>query len=152
MKSDLPAYSFRVDDAVPNFIDTAPFTVMDAQCSLCARGAKWIAHNDHQNVFRIIPLQSDLGKALMRHYGMDPTDPMSWLFIENGRGYTSMDAVIRVGDRLGGVWKVLNILRVIPKHGQDYFYGLIARNRYRFFGKTDLCNVSDVEIKKRLIT
>ncbi len=151
MKSDRPAFSFRVDEAVPNFIDTGPFTVMDAQCSLCARGAKWIAHNDPQNVFRIIPLQSDLGNALMRHYEMDPADPMSWLFIEEGYAYSSLDAVIRVGNRLGGIWRALNILSIIPKRGRDYFYGLIARNRYRFFGQTDLCNVSDVEIIKRLI-
>ena len=152
MKNDRPAYSYRVDEAVPNFADTGPCTVMDAHCSLCAHGAKWIAHNDHQGVFRIIPLQSDLGNALMVHYEMDPADPMSWLFVEDGHAYSSMDAVIRVGSRLGGMWKALNILRVIPRRAQDYFYGLVARNRYRFFGKTDLCNIPDLEVRKRLLS
>ncbi len=151
MTKDRPAYSYRVDEAVPEFPDAGPCTVMDAHCSLCARGAKWIAHNDRQGEFRIIPLQSDLGSALMVHYEIDPTDPMSWLFVEDGYAYSSMDAVIRVGNRLGGVWKALNILRLIPRRAQDYFYGLIARNRYRFFGKTDLCNLLDPEVRKRLL-
>ncbi|MEH6401910.1 MAG: DCC1-like thiol-disulfide oxidoreductase family protein, partial [Sneathiella sp.] len=120
-------------------------------CALCARGAKWIAHNDHHGIFRIIPLQSDLGNALMIHYEIDPADPLSWLFVEDGCAYSSMDAVIRVGIRLGGIWKTLNILRLIPKRAQDYVYGLIARNRYRFFGKTDLCTIPDPEVRKRLL-
>lgn len=151
MKIDKPAYSYRVDETVPQFTDTGPCTVMDAHCSLCARGVKWIAHNDHQELFRIIPLQSELGNALMLHYELNPADPMSWLFIEDGCAYSSMDAMIRVGNRLGGMWKTLNILRVIPKQAQDYLYGLIARNRYRFFGKTNLCNTPDPEIRKRLL-
>ncbi len=137
MKIEKPPYSYRVDENVPQFSDTGPFTVMDAHCSLCACGAKWIAHNDYQEVFRVIPLQSDLGNALMLHYEMDPADPMSWLFVEDGCAYSSMDAIIRVGNRLGRIWKALNILRVIPRQAQDYIYGLFARNRYRFFGKTD---------------
>ncbi|MEH6478138.1 MAG: DCC1-like thiol-disulfide oxidoreductase family protein, partial [Sneathiella sp.] len=87
----------------------------------------------------------------MVHYEIDPADPMSWLFIEDGHAYSSMDAMIRVGNRLGGIWKVLTILRVIPRQAQDYLYGLIARNRYRLFGKTDLCNIPDIEVRKRLL-
>lgn len=152
MKTDRPAYSYRDDRTVPEFTDTGPFTVMDAHCSLCARGAKWIAHNDHKDVFRIIPLQSDLGNALMEHYGMDPADPMSWLFIEEGCAYSSMEAMIRVGNRLGGLWKMVSILRVIPRRAQNYVYGLIARNRYRLFGKIDLCTLPDPEVRKRLLS
>ena len=151
MKTDRPAYSYKADTTVPKFVDIGPCAVMDAHCSLCARGAKWIAHNDNQEVFRIIPLQSDLGNALMLHYEMDPADPLSWLFIEEGYAYASMDAVIRVGNRLGGIWKASNILRLIPRRAQDYIYGLIARNRYRLFGKTDLCNIPDPEVRKRLL-
>jgi len=88
----------------------------------------------------------------MAHYEIDPDDPMSWLFIEDGCAYSSLDAFIRVGSRLGGMGKALNILRIIPRRAQDYVYGLIARNRYRFFGETDLCNIPDPEVRKRLLT
>jgi len=144
-------YSYRQDMLVPEFQGGPVFTVMDAQCSLCARGAVWIARHDTAQEFVIIPVQSDVGAALIRHYGLDPSDPMSWLFIENGRAYSSLDALIRVGGRLGGVWKGLSVLRVLPIFLQDILYRFVARNRYRFFGSTDLCDLPNAEVQKRLL-
>lgn len=129
----------------------ALFTVMDARCSLCARGAAWIARNDTAHAFTIIPVQSDVGRALMLHYGLDPADPSSWLFVQDGRAYCSLDALIRVGWRLGGVWRVFVLLRVLPIAVQDILYRAVARNRYRLFGTADLCNLPDPEVQKRLL-
>lgn len=145
-------YSYRSDPAVRTFPDAGSTTVMDAHCGLCARGARWIAHNDRDHRFRIIPLQSELGHALTRHYGLDPSDPSSWLYLEDGRAYSSLDAVIRVGQRLGGKWHALSLLRVLPSGLQDLLYRAIARNRYRLSGKADLCMLPDDEIQRRLIS
>ena len=145
------AYSYRKDQHVPAFEDDGPCTVMDAHCAVCARGARWIARNDRPGEFRIIPIQSDLGKALLNHYGMDADDPLSWLYLENGAAFSSMDAIIRVGQRLGGVWKGLVIFQILPRGVQDYFYGLLARNRYRLGGKVDMCSLPDAELQKRLM-
>lgn len=144
-------FSYRGDAAIPAFDAGPVFTVMDAHCALCARGAAWIARNDRAAAFRIIPLQSDLGEALMRHYGLDPADPTSWLFVQDGLAYSSLDAFIRVGWRLGGVWRGLSLLRVLPRMVQDALYRAVARNRYRLFGRTDLCALPDPEVQKRLV-
>jgi len=145
-------FSHRHDSKVPIFPDSGPVCVMDARCSLCARGAKWIAHNDRSEEFKIVPLQSDLGIALMKHYAMDPTDPTSWLYLEEGQVWTSLDALIRVGYRLGRVWKVVLILRVLPRGFRDFLYRAVARNRYRWFGVADLCSLPDPELQKRLMS
>lgn len=145
------AYSYRIDPAVQGMPDGEVFTVMDAQCSLCAKGAAWIARYDKACAFQIIPLQSDLGAALMDHYGLDAADPASWLFIEQGRAFHSLDAFMRAGWRLGGIWRGLVVLRVLPRSAQDALYGLVARNRYRLFGRTDLCNLPNPEVQKRLV-
>lgn len=144
-------HSYRTDITVPPFDDAGPRTVMDAKCGLCAKGARWIARQDHRSEFRIIPLQSDLGAALMRHYGMDPADPTSWLYIQDGQAYCSLDAFIRVSQRLGGRWNIVRVLRIIPKPIQDVMYRAVARNRYKFFGTTDMCNLPDLDIQKRLL-
>lgn len=123
---------------------------MDAHCALCARGAKWIAHNDHNVEFKIVPSQSELGNALMRHFEMDPADPTSWLYLIDGHAYASLDALVNVGRRLGGVWNVLIALRVIPRGLRDILYRFVARNRYRWFGTADLCGLPDPQVKKRL--
>lgn len=145
-------YSYRDDPAVPRFDDTGPRTVMDAHCALCARGARWIARNDRDEAFRIIPMQSALGAALFDHFGLDPDDPLSWLFIENGVAYTSLDAIMRVGDRLGGMFRLLSVMRVLPRPVQDRLYGVVARNRYRILGRADLCGLPDPAVQARLLT
>ena len=148
---DRPQYSYRHDHLVPKFCDNGPRTVMDAHCSLCSAGARWISRNDHECAFRIIPMQSALGISLLEHYGLDPDDPASWLFIEDGRAYESLDAVIRVAMRLGGLWHGARVLGLLPKPAQNFVYRMVAQNRYRIAGKTDLCTTQDPEIKKRLL-
>lgn len=144
-------YSFLKDSSVPEFPSGNVFTVMDARCSLCARGAAWIAHNDKKQEFMIIPMQSETGIALMRHYGLDPNNPTSWLFVEDGLAYSSLDAFIRAGRRLGGVWRMFGALNILPISLRDAMYSVVARNRYRLFGTTDLCALPDADVQKRLL-
>lgn len=138
-------------NSFPNLPRNCVLTVMDAQCSLCSKGASWIAKNDKKFIFRIIPLQSDLGASLMTHYGLDPLDPVSWLYLENGRAFTSMDAIIKVGYKLGGGWKLLLFLKIIPAPLRNTLYRFIAKNRYKFFSRTDLCSVANEDVLKRLL-
>lgn len=128
------------------------FTVMDAHCTLCAKGAAWIAHNDKTDEFRIISIQSALGKSLLRQNDLDPDDPASWLYLEYGQAYAGLDALVRVGQKLGGIWVALSILRVLPRWMRQRLYHTVARNRYRLFGAADLCRLPDPEVKRRLVT
>lgn len=145
------AYSYQQDANVPDFEGGEVFTVIDAQCSLCARGATWIARHDGLNEFTFIPIQSAVGRALLIHYGLDPDDPTTWLYVEEGTAYSSLDAFIRANVRLGGVWRVVQVLRILPKPARDFLYRFVARNRFRFFGSTDLCTLPDLEVQKRLL-
>ena len=144
-------FSYRDDPAVPPFEAPDHFTVMDAECGLCAKGAAWIARNDSEEKFGIVPAQSTLGAALLRHYGMDPDDPLSWLYIAQGHPYSSLDAIIRVGKEFGGVWKALSVFNLLPRRAQDYLYGVIARNRYRFLGRKSFCDMPDPAIQSRIL-
>lgn len=151
MRQSKAAYSFLDDASVPAFDPPEFFTVMDAHCGLCAKGAAWIARNDRAGKFRIVPMQSPLGSALLRHYGMDPDDPLSWLYIRRGVASTSLDAIIRVGADLGGAWRALAILGILPRPLQDWLYARVARNRYRIMGRVDLCGMADPGIQARLL-
>ncbi|MBT8077507.1 MAG: DUF393 domain-containing protein [Gammaproteobacteria bacterium] len=151
MRLSTNVYSFLDDASVPPFEPPDHFTVMDANCGLCAKGARWIAKNDRDRKFRIVPMQSELGAALMRHYGMSPDDPLSWLYVKEGRAYTSLDAIVRVGAELGGIWKALGVFRVLPRRVQDYLYGIVARNRYRFLGRASFCDIPDPDVQARIM-
>ncbi len=145
------AYSYRADPAVPAFDDNGQIAVMDGDCALCSWGARTIARLDHKGTFRLCPVQSRTGDALVRHYGLDPTDPETWLFLEAGRAWSGMEAIIRIGERLGGAGRLATLLRVLPVGLREWVYRRIARNRYRF-GRSDMCAMADEELKRRLMT
>lgn len=144
-------YSYRRDVSVPQFDDSGPITVMDGQCALCTAGARLIARFDRAGEFRICRKETGLGAALLRHYGLDADDPESWLYIVDGRAYTSLDGMIRAGARVGGAGWLLQPLRLMPRRLQDWAYRHIARNRYRVFGRMDICAIPDPALRARLM-
>jgi len=143
-------YSYRDDPAVPTFDDRGPIAIMDGECALCAGGARAIAKFDRERVFRIGRTQSPLGTALVRHYGLEPEDPETWLYLEDGRVWSGMEAIIRIGARLGGPGRLLGVMRVFPRPAREWLYRRIARNRY-WLGHTDMCTLPDAELRARLL-
>ena len=150
LKERVP-YSYRHDSAVPAFPDDGPVVFMDGECTLCSSGARAIAKWDRGREFRICPIQTDLGRAVLAHYGLDPADPDTWLYLVDGRAYTSIDAMIKVGRRLGGPGHLMGVLSVLPRGLQDWLYRRIARNRYRLLGRTQMCELPDPGLRDRLI-
>lgn len=144
-------FSFRNDPAVPSFDDTAPIAVMDADCALCCWGARMLHRLDQSGTVRICPVQSPLGAALLRHYGLDSHDPASWLLLDQGQPYFHMEAIIRAGQIFGGWGRLTNGLRIAPRPLRNWLYQRIARNRYTLFGRGDLCALPDPEFQRRLL-
>lgn len=145
------AYSYRDDPAIPAFDDSGPIAVMDGDCALCSAGARMIARFDRAGQFRICPGQTELGTALLAHYGLRPDDPESWLLLMDGKAYGSLDAIVRVGATVGGVGHALWPLTLLPRAVQDWIYRRIARNRYALFGRTDMCALPDARLRARLL-
>lgn len=144
-------YSYLSDPEVPSFDSSGPVTVMDGHCALCTRGARLIARFDTAGEFRICHSQSPLGAALLRHYGLDPENPESWLYLVDGRAHTSLDGMIRAGARIGGRGWLLQPLKLLPRTFQDWLYRRIARNRYSLFGRADMCAITEPALRARLI-
>ena len=145
-----PPYSYRDDPAVPRFDDGGPVAIMDGDCALCASGARVIARLDRERVFRIGRTQSATEAVLVRHYGLEPEDPETWLLVEEGRAWSGMEAIIRIGARLGGPGRLIEIMRLCPRSVREWVYRRIAHNRYRF-GRADICALPDPELRARLI-
>lgn len=145
-----PPFSYRDDPAVPDFDDEGPLAVMDGTCTACATGARMIARFDRKRAFRICPTGSRVGSALVRHYGMQPDDPETWLYLENGRAWSGMEAILRVGAAVGGPGRLLGVMRVLPRPAREWLYRRIALNRH-VFGRTDMCALPDPELRARLL-
>ena len=147
----MTAYSYRDDPTVPPFDDSAPVAVMDAECAICSWGARMIHRLDRAGTTRICPIQSPLGMALLRHYGLDPTDPASWLFLDAGTAHKDFEAVLYAGHRFGGLGRLTLTLRLIPRPLRDWLYRRLARNRYALFGRADLCALPDPALQRRIL-
>ena len=146
-----PDYSWRDAPDVPAFDDGRILLVMDGHCALCSAAATRIARWDRQDRVRIANTTSPLGASLLHHFGMDPDDPDTWLMLEDGQAYGSLDAMTRLFPLLRPFFVPLRVLRVLPFGLQDWLYARIARNRYRLFGRSDLCAMPDSTLRAKLV-
>jgi len=148
---DRASYSYRADPSVPAFDDRHPIAFMDASCALCCFGARLIARIDRSGEVRICPVQTSLGSRLLRHYGLDQDDPDSWLLLDAGVARGGFDAIAHLGKRCGGWGHGLRLLMWLPRPLRDGLYRRIARSRYRWFGRADLCGLPDAGLRARLM-
>ena len=88
---------------------------------------------------------------MAKHYGIDPDDPSSWLFVHHGHAYSGFNGFIETGKTLGGFWALGRFAKWIPRGIRNGFYHWIARNRIRWFGKGDICALPDSALRARLI-
>ena len=94
-------------------------------------------------------LQSETGKSLAATYGIDSIREDSFVLVSGNKALTRSDAVLEVFRLLGGAWKIITVLRIIPRAWRDALYDAIAKRRYRWFGKKDSCQLLPEEYLKR---
>lgn len=136
-------YSYRDDPAVPAFPDDKPIIVFDGECVFCTGWARLVLKVDRRGVFRLLPAQTPLGEALYRHYGLDPANYETNILIENGVARFKSDGSMRMARLLGFPWALANVFRALPGPVIDALYDLVAKNRYRLFGRSDVCYVPE---------
>jgi predicted DCC family thiol-disulfide oxidoreductase YuxK len=141
-------YSYRGDCAVPSFDDGRPLFVFDGHCGLCSGGVRWLMHVDRERRIAFTSAQGNLGSALYRHYGtkIDTT----YLLIDRGEAFGMSGGYFRLLPYLSRPWQIFRIFAVVPEPLRDALYGLIARNRYRWFGRYDHCALLTPDQRSRL--
>ena len=122
----------------------------DGVCVFCSRWVRFVARRDVERRFRFTAIQSGYGTRLARAFGIDQKDPDTNAVIHDGIAYFKSDAALTVLSNLPG-WKWAGALRAAPRPLRDAVYNLVARNRYRIFGKYDACFVPDAELRARVI-
>jgi predicted DCC family thiol-disulfide oxidoreductase YuxK len=144
-----PIYSYREDPAIPAFPDDKPVFVFDGVCVLCSGGAGWLMRHDRRNRFRFASAQSPLGRSLYRHYGLAMDD--TYLLIVDGRAYGKSAGYLHMLDILGGTWRLAKVFHLVPGGLRDFLYDILARNRYRWFGKVGYCELIPENLKAKLL-
>jgi predicted DCC family thiol-disulfide oxidoreductase YuxK len=116
----------------------------------CSRWVRFVAKRDTQRRFRFTAIQSGYGARLAQAFGINPDDPDTNAVIHGGKVFFKSDAALTVLSNLPG-WKWVGPFRAIPEPLRDAVYNLVARNRYRIFGKYEECFVPDAELRARVM-
>lgn len=128
-----------------------PIIVFDAMCVLCSANAQFVLNHDKEGRFRLASMQNDVGAALYRQCGIDPANPETLILVDGNRVLRDSDAVLAIYAGLGWPWRIIALLRLMPRLIRDPIYRWIARNRYKIFGRRETCWLPTPEQAHRIL-
>lgn len=123
--------------------DDRPVVLYDGLCNLCSAAVDFILRHDRMGRFRFAALQSEVGGRLLGACrGAPPPRGESIVVVEADECRAGSDALLAILRRLPAPWPLLRALQIVPTPMRDWIYDGVARNRYRWFGRRDVCRVS----------
>lgn len=125
--------------------------LFDGVCNFCNSSVNFIIKNDKTDHFRFLPLQSERGKKIVAEYNLDPKNLQTVILLEQGRIYTRSTAALRIARKLSGGWKLMYGFVIVPSVVRDFFYNIISRNRYKWWGQRDSCMIPTPEVKRKFL-
>lgn len=128
-----------------------PLVLYDGQCGLCNHSVQLILKHDARGRFRFAALQSAVGRAVVARHGL-PADAIDTVvLVEGGRAFTRSRAALGIARRMDAPWPLLRAFAIVPRPLADVVYDFVARNRYRWFGRTDACMLPPPEVRARFL-
>ena len=113
--------------------------VFDAQCLLCSRSVQFLLRHDKKGVFQFASIQGETGAALLTNAGLSVNGLQTMLLCDDGRVWEQSAALLRVLHGLGWPWRFAWVAWLVPAPLRDGAYRVVARNRYRLFGRAETC-------------
>ena len=129
-----------------------PIILFDGICNLCDGVVQFIVRHDPNKKFLFTSLQSEAGQTLLKQYQLPLENFNSFLLIQDGKVYNKSTGALKVARQIKGVWKWLYIFIIITTFIRDAVYSWIAKYRYEWFGKKDICMIPTPELKARFLT
>ena len=111
----------------------------------------FILAKDKNDLFRFAALQSEAGQILLLNHGLENTDFDTFILINDANYFTKSTAALMIAGKLKSVVRLFYPFIFLPKPIRDFFYDLIAKSRYKFFGKRDVCRVPSDDERKKFI-
>lgn len=136
---------------MPTLPKNKKIVLFDGVCNLCNNSVVFIIQHDQKDVFRFASLQSEIGKKLTAERGIDPSEVDSIVLIDPGNAYfVKSSAALEIARELSG-YSWMRIFLHLPAWLRDFIYNLIAKNRYRWFGKKEQCMLPTPELKAKFL-
>ncbi len=123
----------------------------DGVCNLCNNAVQFIIRRDSKNIFRFASLQSDFAREFLGENYPDNPEFDTIIYFKDGRLLERSTAVLHICKKLKFPWPLLAAFLIVPRFIRDFFYRIISRNRYKWFGKKDQCMIPSPELKNRFL-
>ncbi|MFZ1688477.1 MAG: thiol-disulfide oxidoreductase DCC family protein [Flavobacteriales bacterium] len=125
--------------------------LFDGVCNLCTGVVQFIIKRDKSARFRFASLQSTVGEAFLKANSI-PTDTYaSFVYVRKGTVHMRSGAALNIALDLGGLWSLAYAFIIVPAFIRDAVYDFVARNRYKWFGKADVCMLPTPELRARFL-
>nr|WP_255700835.1 thiol-disulfide oxidoreductase DCC family protein [Flavobacterium sp. AS60] len=125
--------------------------LFDGVCNLCDSSVQFVIKHDKKDIFRFIPLQSELGQKMINHIGISASAIDSTILYENDNAYYKAQAAFRILKDLNSPYRFLLIFSILPNSVSNFIYDYIAKNRYKWFGKKVSCMIPTPELKSKFL-
>jgi len=120
----------------------SPLILFDGICNLCNHSIRFIIKNDKKGIFKFASFQSEKAKEILAEHRINEKDFSSFILIENGKLFFKSTAALKVVKKLNGPVRLLYIFIIVPPFIRNFIYNIVARNRYKWFGKNENCEIS----------
>lgn len=125
--------------------------IFDGHCNFCNGAVNFIIKRNSRNTFKFSPVQSDIARKLMLKHQVHEVGNDTFIFIKEDQCFLRTSAALEIVKDLDGPWFIFRMFTIVPPFIRDYFYNLLAKNRYRLFGKRSACMVPSQEIRNRFL-
>ena len=128
----------------------AVILLFDGICNYCNRWVNFIIRHDKKKKFRFAAMQSEAGKKLLKQYHI-AEETESAILIYNQKVYLKSSTGLHVLYHLGKIYSLAFVFIIVPAYIRDFYYDIIARNRYKCWGKKDTCIIPPDNVKERFL-
>lgn len=126
--------------------------LFDGVCNLCNDSVQFVIKHDKKDIYRFVPLQSELGLKIVNHTGLSASNIDSTILYEPGKAYYyKSDVAFKILRDINSIHKILLVFSILPKKLLDYIYDYVAKNRYKWFGKKESCMIPTPELKAKFL-
>jgi len=130
---------------------TSSLVFFDGVCNLCNSTVQFLLNIDKHQRLKFGSLQGETAKKILPTYQISTEKLSSIIFIHRNNVYTESSAVLEICKVIGGVWSFIYVFKIIPLFIRNGIYRLVARNRYKWFGKKDQCMIPSPSLKSRFL-
>jgi len=134
-----------------NKTENKKIVLFDGVCNLCSNSVQFILKRDKKNQFVFGSLQGTTGQEYLRKFNLPANTFNSFMLVEDDRLYTRSAAALRMLKHLGGGWSLMYAFIIVPQFIRNAIYNLVAKNRYKWFGKKDACWIPTPALKEKFL-